>query len=212
MKGRTLSLVLVSAVLAAFGCDGTQSFAPDASDVGLRASRDDDDDDGPSVERVVIWQELTQTGGPASQEVVDGVLELRGSVFEGRAFGDIVGQTKTLTNADIDLATGGGTAWGTFTITSRDDDDDDDDDDEGGWKGTFSGDLTPIPAGGTFFDGTGQARGTGDNRGKILQVSFTDSCDDGCRPVAAPGSPELYKLAGVIIDADDDDDDDDDDD
>ncbi len=186
MKARILNSVLVSAVLIASGCDSSLPLAPDPADLGAQAKPAD-------VGRrpILFWQELVLTGPPSSVEDVDGVRKVRGLVFKGAASGDIVGEAETLTNADINLTTGGGPAWGSWSITTE----------GGGWEGDFQGLLTANSPNSSFFEGTYVIKGTGANKGRIIRGSFTDSCDDGCMS-GAPGDGdgvELYKAEGVMV-------------
>jgi hypothetical protein len=85
----------------------------------------------------------------------DQVLHVRGQPETTTVAGDLTGTFQLVVNLNLDLTTGNGNLFGTFTLTTA----------SGTWAGSFRADLTPTGASGTFV-------GQGDDGSKIMG-SFT---------------------------------------
>jgi len=106
--------------------------------------------------------------------VSGGIVHVRDLVLVGPVSGDITGSIRTVGRLNVMLATGNGTASGTFTIV----------DVVGTWEGTFQGKFD----GGVFFDKL-VAHGTGAYEGQILRGSLAQT---------APTS-NIVRLTGTIL-------------
>jgi hypothetical protein len=192
MKHRIFSLLVLGAALAMVGCDKSGPVSPELNNSEEAASL------AKRTKAHVTW--IADFSNPAhivdpGKQFVDakGVLHIRRQVFSGAPItGDLVGQElRNVFNADIELATGNGRAWGTFreetTWPARNL--------SGVFEGTYKAKIT---AG--FLTGTHAGRGSGGYKGLKIK---------GTQEETVPGSLTL-RLNSVITKKHDDDDEDDD--
>lgn len=185
MKRRVFFLALAGAALIINGCGKQNPISP-----ALTGSKKPTTLAKPTVTRITFTADGTQAQvvDPGRQFVDDeGVLHIRGFVTTGAPItGDLVGMdTRNEFNANIELATGNGNAWGTFR-------------DEVSWparnlSGVFEGHYQgQITAGQISVAGVGQ--GSGDFSGMKISGTLQET---------APGSGVLI-FNGTIAEGDDD--------
>lgn len=101
----------------------------------------------------------------------DGVQHIRDFPVAGPVWGDLNGTLTVIANINLDLATGDGTAFGTFVL----------DVEWNGLIGTFEGRSQWKYDGFLITNGQGSARGTGDFEGMHMQANFFN--EDGGTPL-----------------------------
>ena len=166
MRRISFLLLMVALVLVTF-----------ATRPGLTDDDFDDDDDNEivGIEGVTFTDTTSPQGPPESEEIVDGILQVRGLVSKGDVAGDITGEITIDADLDLDLATGFGQLTGTFEIATS----------EETWEGPFNGVVT---LGGAF----GFYIGEGDD--SEIQGKFTQT---------ESGPPDVFANEAIIITGDD---------
>ncbi len=103
---------------------------------------------------------------------------LRGLIKSGPLTGDLEGEMAMVLNGNINLDTGSGPGWGTFTITT----------DEGSWSGTIEGTFSDMSL---VFTGAIQSGGGAGATQSRLQGTASDAG-------VAPES-DVFEVAGNIL-------------
>ena len=107
---------------------------------------------------VTFTDSVVSTGAPERVWTSDDqILHVRGQPQTTVVAGDLTGTIQLVVNLNLDLTTGNGELFGTFTLTTT----------TGTWAGSFRGELTATGASGTFV-------GQGDDGTKIMG-SFTST-------------------------------------
>jgi len=134
MRRTTLFSVVVALMLAALLPAST------ASATTTRIPQTGSEICGPPISPFTFW-------------VSDGVQHVRGMVLECEATGDdyLAGDEVVVVNLNQDLATGGGTLWGTWRSDLVGS--------EGGFEGTWNGHYTPTTPDGWLGRAVGQGWG-----------------------------------------------------
>ncbi len=162
---RSIGVATVGLVGAiAVGCDAPRTTAPTFTDPLFAMA---------TTTTITATAPLT-VADPGTMWVSGGIVHVRDLVLVGPVSGDITGSIRTVGRLNVMLATGNGTASGTFTIV----------DVVGTWEGTFQGKFD----GGVFFDKL-VAHGTGAYEGQILRGSLAQT---------APTS-NIVRLTGTIL-------------
>lgn len=126
---------------------------------------------------------------PGSQWIHGNVLHVRGEVDIKQTISSnplVNGTDRVITNYDINLNTGSGGGWGTFTLQPAGV--------HGSWSGSFSG---PLSLG--VFSGQGVATGTGDLAKMRLQAHFQGIPVPVNQPCAPAPASDADQIQGAIL-------------
>jgi hypothetical protein len=126
---------------------------------------------GASKTEVKFHFTTTSAGDPARQWISDGILHQRGIPLTFAVSGDLVGTASSVSNVDLNTATGHGVLFGTFVLNTA----------ATTWEGSFRAKI----AGGLITQGT--FVGQGDD-GTVIRGTFS---------AIAPGE---FDLQAVILD------------
>jgi hypothetical protein len=111
---------------------------------------------------VVSEEKLAPTGPPGRIWVSDGVQHTRDFPLSGPVWGDLNGNLSIIFNTNLNLATGDGTAFGSFVLAVE----------WNGFQGTFEGRSKAKYQSFLVTNGYGVGHGTGDFEGMQIQLSF----------------------------------------
>ncbi len=125
---------------------------------------------------------------PGTQWISGNVLHVRGEVDIKQTSSSnplVNGTNRVITNYDVNLSSGSGGGWGTFTLQPVGV--------NGSWSGSFSG---PLSMG--VFSGQGVATGTGDLANMRLQADFQGIPVPATQPCPSSAS-DADQIRGVIL-------------